>query len=628
MRSSFALAVGCAAAASAWPLLGLGEAVDLDNFAPAHMLVASANSSTNITAASCGNVTACNNNVTLYIHPLQVKSVETSLACLAAILVAWTYGLLTIYSPHLVTGLCIPREILSANIQEILKHLWPRTIYDDVLKLSYLVYIDESQEPGVGKDGQLGFYGLAKHEQARRMQARLFQSTRAFERRGSLIRGSEEVSQARQSVPESTNPTVWIQSASSAMRNVVQLVIWEWVSLWLVAVMIFNTMLYNGIIGGSSPTNDRFPRLTLISIYSVLYMFHFIATWYVFLKVFTLITLQASWAVCFHLPFALGSALPVVRDFSGSDDGGPRKAEPTLTFDRFNVEVLGNVAISERYESTYHYAIDEPEVYLPRLEFLKYPRYVEQIEAFAPKFGTNRIVRRLDKIPDEDKVNNNLKSMQEAEVKAFEKATEVTLERVMFNMAVLTSICISTAFAVWTRSPLNDATSTQIGSYALLASTSTAFAAILSSASQLSSMLNSAKEILRLTEIALHKLVTHDESKTFYSYQQPLFGFAEEVDIANRFSGKSAILGSVWRANRSFYQMLLSIVFGPAVGLLPNHKVYKQGLTLMLEVHDRSFIYRSDVVETFRGSGLEQPTLLAFGESKLELEDKFDEASR
>jgi hypothetical protein len=130
MRSSFALALGCAAAASAWPLLGIGEAVDLENLAPAHMLVASANNSTNITTASCGNATACNNNVTLSIHPLQVKSVETSLAGLAAILVALTYGLLTVYSPRLVTGLCIPREILSANIQEILCHIWPRTIDD------------------------------------------------------------------------------------------------------------------------------------------------------------------------------------------------------------------------------------------------------------------------------------------------------------------------------------------------------------------------------------------------------------------------------------------------------------------------------------------------------------------
>ena len=194
-------------------------------------------------------------------------------------------------------------------------------------------------------------------------------------------------------------------------------------------------------------------------------------------------------------------------------------------------------------------------------------------------------------------------------------------------MAIIMSICITTGFAVWTRSPLNDATSTQIGSYALLASTSAAFAAIISSASQLSSMLNSAKEILRLTEVALHKLVSHEESKTFYSYQQPHLGFAEEVDELDRFSGKSVVLGTVWHANKSIYQKLLSIVFGPAVGLLPNHRDYRQPLTLQLQVFDRSFIYRSDDLETSWRRPWHEPTLLPLKESKLQLKDGFDEAS-
>ena len=253
---------------------------------------------------------------------------------------------------------------------------------------------------------------------------------------------------------------------------------------------------------------------------------------------------------------------------------------------------------------------------------------MEQIEAFAAKVRSDRIFRRMDNISDEAKVDNNLNSMQEAEVKAFEKATEVALERVVFNMAVLMSICISTAFAVWTRSPLNDATSTQIGSYALLASTGTAFAAILSSASQLSSMLNSAKEILRLTELALHKLITRKESKTSHPYQKAPFGFAEEVETYNRFSGKSASLGTLCHANKALYQMLLSIVFGPAVGLLPDHREYEQPQTLKLQVFDRSFTYRSTDAEIFWNASWEQPSLIPAGESKLQLKDEFSKASK
>jgi hypothetical protein len=94
MWSRIVLAMGCAVSASAWPLSG---PIDLENLAPAHMLIASANSSTNITTANCGDATACTNIVTLSIRPLHVKGIETSLAGLAAILVALTYGLLTIY---------------------------------------------------------------------------------------------------------------------------------------------------------------------------------------------------------------------------------------------------------------------------------------------------------------------------------------------------------------------------------------------------------------------------------------------------------------------------------------------------------------------------------------------------
>jgi hypothetical protein len=318
-----------------------------------------------------------------------------------------------------------------------------------------------------------------------------------------------------------------------------------------------------------------------------------------------------------------GWTIRLLRSCKRWRGGTPETAE--FTFNRLDVEVLGKVAIAERYENAY--AINEDEVYLPRPNFLKYPRYVEQLEAFAAKVRSDRIFRRTDKIPDEAKVDNNLKLMQEAEVKAFEKATEVALERVVFNMAIIMSISITTGFAVWTRSPLNDATSTQIGSYALLASTSAAVAAIFSSTSQLSSMLNSAKEILRLTEVALHKLATYDESKTFYSHHQPRFGFAEEVYFLNRFSGKSASLGTVWRANKAFYQMLLSVVFGPAVGLLPTHRDFKQPLTLKLQVHGRSFIYHSDNLESWWRDNWDQPNLIPSGKSKLELIDEFDEAS-
>jgi hypothetical protein len=634
LRSAFALTAGCAISVSAYPFFGLGDSIGLENPNSAPLLLSAVNNSTANTLADCGDGTACNSSTRTAAYPLEVKGAEIGLGGLAALLVIATYGLLMVYSPRLVTGLCFPSKTLSANIQTILERGWPREFDWMPESNPYLVYIDDGfSELRTDEGGQLGFYDLAKDgsEVRQKLQAdppNPSETIKTYKKSGNLLRGFEEISnaQVRQNASEGLRSTIWVQTASSAMKNVIQLGIWEWISFWLVLIMLFNTLLFNGIIGNSSPTKDRYPRLALVLIYLFLYSIHFVSTWYFVLKVYTLVILQASWAVVFRLPFALAANFDAAFPWMRQNDF---KDELKVTFDRFDIDVLGSVAISERYGNVY--TNGELEVYTPKLRYLSSSDYIEKIETFAAKVKARRIFCRMEKVPDEAQLDK-LQAMQDAEAEAFEKATESALERVIVNTGVVLSICIATTFATWTQIRLPDATSRQIGSFALLASLSTAVTSLFASASQLNGMLNSAKEILRLTEVAISQLTTVRPNRTFFSHQQPLFGFAKQVKKPHRYPRQSISLGTVWGVNPSFYVMVLSIFFGPLVALLPSRRDYGQPPKLKLQVHDRSFIYwypHEPQVNDFWHTWLSsQPALWALTKSTFELEDGYDEVLR
>jgi hypothetical protein len=50
----------------------------------------------------------------------------------------------------------------------------------------------------------------------------------------------------------------------------------------------------------------------------------------------------------------------------------------------------------------------------------------------------------------ESKFDKFVKPLREAEIKAYEKAIDFTLEKTLANVAVLLSICLATALALWT----------------------------------------------------------------------------------------------------------------------------------------------------------------------------------
>ena len=165
----------------------------------------------------------------------------------------------------------------------------------------------------------------------------------------------------------------------------------------------------------------------------------------------------------------------------------------------------------------------------------------------------------------ESEVDKVVNPQREAEIKAYEKAADSALEKILANIVVLLGICLATALAPWTSFRTTNATAAQIGSYALLLSISTGLLALVSSITQLTNATASAKTILLLQEqtIELNLRYRTIEEIPRDLLAEPSFGFS--TGIAKEFR---LTLFSLWRL-MGFRNQLSALLFGPALLLIP-----------------------------------------------------------
>jgi len=79
---------------------------------------------------------------------------------------------------------------------------------------------------------------------------------------------------------------LWLTSGSPLTKNIVQLLIWEWVSLWLMLLMLISVLLFNGFFTNELGI-DSYPRLAVTLIYTVSTLIHFLYVWNACSRFFT-----------------------------------------------------------------------------------------------------------------------------------------------------------------------------------------------------------------------------------------------------------------------------------------------------------------------------------------------------
>ena len=462
-------------------------------------------------------------------YPKLVKGVDTGLAVVAIVLIAYTYYLLISHTTSTGSNCKLPTKALEANLQSILEETW-------LGKVNNPIFLESESEDCQTKQD---FRNKPPYRQMKASRRLLYISRDSDSTH--TVRGLEQCPSPN-ALPGYPKPLSLIRTESSAIKNAINLAIWEWVSLWLVVIMVVITAIYNGFVTGDA-NSDRFPRLALMIAYAVAFLIHFTYTWTCFCRVYTCLVLNGCWTLLGNAHFGVSRSTANNSDselFASKTSSLRRSQWGRSQWGRsqWGSDTVRRLSSSNVYDVS-----------------LLGPTRVIHTYVSAPEIRLNGVKEIKGDINETQK---GIRSMQEAEIKNFERASEGAMDRILFNATLLLSISVVTAFSTWTQSQLHDATSTQLGSLALLVSTASGVGAMLSSALHLSNMKSSPWRFLRMTELIIC-------GKTRLDEDNPDIGFTK-TDALRK--GRRAV--SIWDL---FWTVQLShipgaLVFGPAYVLL------------------------------------------------------------
>lgn len=215
-------------------------------------------------------------NVTTNDTILLSKKITTPIGVLVALFALVTYGFTIKYSTPLSNKILLPSKVLSENVAAVLSPFWPRRARSA-----------GERRPGNSSD--------------RRDWVLLYKS---------LIPRSGEVHEAIHYCDDKWGPGISkpdtghqpevfaLETFSPIMRNVVQIMIWNHATFWMVMAMIANTVVYNGF-ATKNLTNDSIIRLILVGGYAAMNLGLQYRSSILLCRNFTLALFQACWVVIF-----------------------------------------------------------------------------------------------------------------------------------------------------------------------------------------------------------------------------------------------------------------------------------------------------------------------------------------
>ena len=496
----FILTAAWVALGGCWPMSKAGHKLDLVTARDSQAI---------------GSSTTNDNTITVQTVTL-AKEINTTLAGLIVLLTIGSYWLLMRYTPTLSNEIILPSKLLGDNIAAVLSLTWPKHyIGSPKEKVSHYPY-----------DWVL-FYKQWTGE----VDGRLCHQ----------ILGFDDFKEQPTTVEIGKSHMVIVKAFSPVMKSLVQIAIWNHVSLWLVLVMIINTLVYNGFLSHSI-TNDSVLRLVLVGVYAVASIGHRYRTTTLLYRNFTSILLQTCWTIICK-KFIFGDNSTYERYTMVQRPNDPkcyrehlRPGLCDMIWRSFDFELFGRMELLDTYQD---------------------------LSKGNSPMGSQ--LRARDKI--ECSFDKFVKPIREAETKAYEKATDSALEKVLANVAVLLAICLATALAPWNSIQTISADSAQLGSYALLLSISAGFLALISSMTQLTNATESARVLLLLQEKTLtahgFDIESQDVSNEFWLQEEPKFSLSKDI------KGKSQLTSSsLWRS-MSLLERFPCFLLGPALMLMP-----------------------------------------------------------
>lgn len=332
----------------------------------------------------------------------------------------------------------------------------------------------------------------------------------------------------------------------------------------MVIAMVALTVIYNGFIYGR-PGPDGILRLVLIITYAGANIAHILWSSWFLSQIIDAVGNQACWVtisrIC--LLFSVDEHnqwLRILEALSREDLLASRPkwrqvlaASNPLHLKRFKCDLIGSTKHSESYVSL-HPKRRQPGKKGPSSDMSE-----EQKDASMQLFSLEETT--INSVAEDD-----MKPVLDAEVKAFEKAGESGLDRVLANVIVILGICLSTGLAPWTSVQSQDSTATQVGSYALILALGTGATALIGSINHLRNAVESAKTLQRFQAHML-SLPTNQASMRLSARAARYGSKATESLSVDGVVTLMDLFGSTSPWLRPFF-----LVWGPGLGLLPSSR--------------------------------------------------------
>ncbi|EFY96116.1 hypothetical protein X797_008537 [Metarhizium robertsii] len=429
------------------------------------------------------------------------RAAGATLAVLAFSIMCIAYWTLAKVTGYLLCTAKYPSAALAANIGTILEAAWPESTRaaDDLacerkrnlrnaIRLIYLGDVTDEQHP---------------HRIGRGM------------------------SQCEATKPDGVSECfLWIAGGCPIMKVVIQIAIWEWVSIWLMVLTLLVTLIHNSFFShGEGP--DSKPRLFVVCIYAGCFAIHACLVLFLCLGILTQACASQAWSLLNRCHFAVVDRHQLVEHIR--DERNP------LEFGQIEKSGIASTSLSE------------PGSYLAALE------------GRDPAPRTTRSEAEKERL---DMAHRDVAHNQEKFRDDMGTCADKALDLVLLNIVTALNICVTQAFSAWTKRPLIDNASTQIGSIALATAVLLGMASMFRSALQLSTVKQTYGLLLGLKEIKTNlQVLEYADGRPF---RGSIVGFFHGYLEAHPITLASLLPTSSWVA------MLQALLFGPMFSLLPN----------------------------------------------------------
>lgn len=462
-----------------------------------------------------------------------LKVVVTLFAVLSVIMVTLIYALLIRRGGFMSSTAIFPTKAIKTNIGSLLSAAWPdSTDLGDQTALDCGSSGLKVNDPGDREDSfqnaiSIFYLGRMKSDKTQfRVAKGVLQSTAI-------------------PVGNSKESRLWLTSGSPITKCTIQLLIWEWTSVWLMLLMLATVLAYNGFF-----TNERnldsYPRLIIILIYMLAFCIHAFHTWRVSLRFFTKVSAGCSWSLIERGNFAVAETTQLNGHITGepfqyrSIDKASEEHTPKKLIARFKHEVANGL------DSEW-----------------------TDVATLDSRTSTNTDENATDLAA----AHKTLLATQITERDIARTSANEALSRVISNAMIIMAITLSCSFCSWithqaTTNTPNNFASAQIGSLALLGAVSTGSALLFSSALHLSTMEASFHTILSLRELRINGKAIDHHMKRRSQYKSVAFLDGDIPLSPVRFCDLVSL-----RKGRCYLSMLL---VGPALGLLPDKNDFER----------------------------------------------------